>query len=340
MDAGSRRPLILFAALGALALAALLSSSAARADDPATLRTAAERLRAENDSLAAQARSALLDLYSLERRLARAEGRVSSLRGRQAELEREQAAAKRRLALARTDLGEAERRLSVRLQQLYVQGEVDPLAVLLGAESLDEALSAFEGLTRIADQDGSILRQLRTARAELRRASREVAERRATLAGVLAEAEGQRAALSAARTEKEAYIESLASRRALNAEQVSRLVSRAAEASAQTPEPPASTPAPAPKSPKSAGGSPLTVDVVAYCGGVGTASGLPLGWGTVAVDPSVIPLGTKLYVPGYGSGVAADTGSAIIGRIIDIWFPTCAQARAWGRKTLTITVYW
>jgi peptidoglycan DL-endopeptidase CwlO len=341
VDMGSRRPWILFAVLGAVALAALLSSSAARADDPATLRSAAEQLRAENDSLAAQARNALLDLYSLERRLDRAEGRVAALRGRQAELERAQAAAQRRLQLARADLGEAERRLSIRLQQLYVQGEVDPLAVLLGAQSLDEALTAFDGLTRIADQDGSILRQLQSARAELRDALREVSQRRATLAGVLAEAEGQRAALAAARSEREAYIESLARRRALNAAQISRLVSRAAEASAQTPEPPASAPAPAPApaKPKS-GGSPLTVDVVAYCGGVGTATGLPLGWGTVAVDPSVIPLGTKLYVPGYGPGVAADTGSAIIGKIIDIWFPTCAQARAWGRKTLTITVYW
>jgi peptidoglycan DL-endopeptidase CwlO len=325
--------------VGALALAALLSSSAARADDPATLRTAAEQLRAESDSLAAQARNALLDLYSLERRLARAEGRVAALRGRQAELERAQAAAERRLELARADLGEAQRRLSIRLQQLYVQGEVDPLAVLLGAESLDDALSAFDGLTRIADQDGSILRQLRGARAQLRGALRAVSQRRATLAGVLAEAEGQRAALAAARSEREAYIESLASRRALNAEQISRLVSQAAEASAQTPEPPAPSPAPTSTKPKS-GGSPLTVDVVAYCGGVGTASGLPLGWGTVAVDPNVIPLGTKLYVPGYGPGIAADTGSAIIGKIIDIWFPTCAQARAWGRKTLTITVYW
>ena len=84
----------------------------------------------------------------------------------------------------------------------------------------------------------------------------------------------------------------------------------------------------------------MTVDVVAYCGGVGTASGLPLGWGTVAVDTSIFPFGTKMYIPGYGNGVAADTGSAIIGKIIDIWFPTCAQARAWGRKTLSITVYW
>ena len=52
----------------------------------------------------------------------------------------------------------------------------------------------------------------------------------------------------------------------------------------------------------------MVVDVVAYCGGVGTASGLPLGWGTVAVDTRVFPFGTKMYIPGYGDGVAADTG--------------------------------
>ena len=80
--------------------------------------------------------------------------------------------------------------------------------------------------------------------------------------------------------------------------------------------------------------------MVAYCGGVGTASGLPLGWGTVAVDTSVFPFGTRMYIPATATGSPPTPGSAIIGRIIDIWFPTCAQARAWGRKTLTITVYW
>jgi 3D (Asp-Asp-Asp) domain-containing protein len=58
----------------------------------------------------------------------------------------------------------------------------------------------------------------------------------------------------------------------------------------------------------------------------------------VAVDPSVIPLGTRLTIPGYGSGVAADTGGAIQGATIDLWFPTVAQARAWGRRTVTISV--
>ena len=66
---------------------------------------------------------------------------------------------------------------------------------------------------------------------------------------------------------------------------------------------------------------------------------MPVGWGVVAVDPSVIPLGTRMSIPGYGQGVAADTGSAVQGATIDLWFPTVAQALAWGRRTMTITVY-
>ena len=343
MDEGSRRSWIRFAATGAIALTALLSATAARADDPATLRSEAERLRAENDSIAARSQSALLDLYSLERRLARAEARVADLRSREAALERDRAAAQHRLQIARADVAEAERRLGLRLSDLYVQGEVDPIAVLLAAESLDDALSAVDGLTRMADQDGSILRQLRDARRELRDSLRAFSERQAALDRVLGQAEAEQASLAAARAERAAYVAGLASRQALNAAQIDRLSDQAERASESTPVEPAPAPQPAPQptpGPRNPGGSPMTVDVVAYCGGVGTASGLPLGWGTVAVDTRIFPFGTKMYIPGYGDGVAADRGSAIVGKIIDIWFPTCAQARAWGRKTLTITVYW
>jgi 3D (Asp-Asp-Asp) domain-containing protein len=51
-----------------------------------------------------------------------------------------------------------------------------------------------------------------------------------------------------------------------------------------------------------------------------TASGLPAGYGVIAVDPKVIPLGTKLYIPGYGTAVAGDTGGAIKGSKIDLGF--------------------
>ncbi|MGQ9572839.1 MAG: ubiquitin-like domain-containing protein [Dehalococcoidia bacterium] len=50
------------------------------------------------------------------------------------------------------------------------------------------------------------------------------------------------------------------------------------------------------------------------------ATGVPVHRGIVAVDPSVIPLGTRLYIPGYGQAVAADTGGAVIGNIIDLGF--------------------
>jgi 3D (Asp-Asp-Asp) domain-containing protein len=83
----------------------------------------------------------------------------------------------------------------------------------------------------------------------------------------------------------------------------------------------------------------LKVDAVAYHLPGKTALGVPVQKGVVAVDPRLIPLGTKMHVPGYGRGLAADVGHAIKGRIIDLWFPSTAKARAWGRKTVTITVY-
>jgi 3D (Asp-Asp-Asp) domain-containing protein len=52
-----------------------------------------------------------------------------------------------------------------------------------------------------------------------------------------------------------------------------------------------------------------------------TATGRPLTRGLVAVDPAVIPLGTRLYIPGYGFAIAADTGGGIIGNMIDLGYP-------------------
>lgn len=83
----------------------------------------------------------------------------------------------------------------------------------------------------------------------------------------------------------------------------------------------------------------LRVDAVAYHLPGRTALGVPVGRGVVAVDPKLIPLGTRLYVPGYGRAIAADVGIAIKGKIIDLWMPNDAAARKWGRKSVTITVF-
>ncbi len=70
-----------------------------------------------------------------------------------------------------------------------------------------------------------------------------------------------------------------------------------------------------------------------------TATGIPVGWGVAAVDPSVIPLGTHISVPGYGDAVAADVGGSIVGSRVDLWFPTVAQAHQWGLRTVTIALH-
>ncbi len=75
-----------------------------------------------------------------------------------------------------------------------------------------------------------------------------------------------------------------------------------------------------------------------------TATGRRAGYGIVAVDPSVIPLGSKLYIETpdgsyvYGTSVAADTGGAIKGNRVDLCFDTRAEAIRFGRKTVKVYV--
>lgn len=69
-----------------------------------------------------------------------------------------------------------------------------------------------------------------------------------------------------------------------------------------------------------------------------TATGALARYGVIAVDPNVIPLGTRVYVPGYGFAVAADTGGAIDGKRIDLCFDTVAEALAWGRRSVNIII--
>jgi uncharacterized protein YabE (DUF348 family) len=77
------------------------------------------------------------------------------------------------------------------------------------------------------------------------------------------------------------------------------------------------------------------------CSGI-TATGINLHQNpnikVIAVDPRVIPLGTKVYVEGYGYAVAADTGSAVKGYKIDVFFPTKSEAYRWGRRTIKIKI--
>jgi 3D (Asp-Asp-Asp) domain-containing protein len=125
-------------------------------------------------------------------------------------------------------------------------------------------------------------------------------------------------------------------------------------APAPEPEPetapaPASEPAAAPTEPTNSepAGKEITVEATAYtaecegCIGI-TKTGVDLNANpdakVIAVDPSIIPLGSKVYVEGYGYATAEDTGGAIKGNRIDVFVPEQNDALQWGRKDVKVTI--
>lgn len=349
----SRRPLVPFVAI---ALAVLAAPAVGGANPSHSVSS----LRSQDAAIAAKSRAAVLGLYSLDQQLASANSRLAvlgreatSLRAQRAVLEHEVRIARRGTHVAQYDLG-------VRLRELYEQGNVEPLEIVFGSKSLDEAMTNLDNLNRVSQQGEDVLAQLRAAKRQLATASRALVTRESALAAATSAAVATRDSLANARAARSAYIATLASQRRMTQHQIATLVAQARAAQLRSEQlqrahavstpvsapvavtavtatspvaPPVASPAPV------AGGRAVTVSATGYALSGNTATGLPVGWGIVAVDPSVIPLGTHMTVPGYGEAVAADTGGAIVGNTIDLWFPTVAQADAWGRRTVTIVLH-
>jgi 3D (Asp-Asp-Asp) domain-containing protein len=308
------------------------------ADSSSKLRAQASDLSRQNTNLAARARSALLELYALDSRLTRQRAHIVALRIETAQVRAAREAAQRRLTIAHRSLSSSQHRLSVRLQQLYEQGDTDPVAVVLGATSVNEALNSLDTLNRVEAQDKLVIRQTLEAERAYRAQTRTLAAQERELTGLQQQASQTAVALQRSRARRASYIAGLGTQRRLNASAISGLVQQAQSIEAKARQISAVSSVAGGGSPAGTSGT-VTVTATGYSLRGRTATGAPVGWGVVAVDPSVIPLGTRMTIPGYGEGIAADTGGAIKGSTIDLWFPTLAQANAWGRRTVTITLH-
>jgi 3D (Asp-Asp-Asp) domain-containing protein/peptidoglycan hydrolase CwlO-like protein len=320
------------------------ATAAGGADTPNGHQQRAVALRHENATLAQRMQSATLDLYSLDSQLKRVRAQFTSLSVQREEIARARRSIRLRLESSRHDLRSSQRQLAFLIHTLYEQQSNDPIAVMLGAESLDEAITTLDDLGRAAQQNQQIATRSQDAQLALRTLTRKLAREDERLRALEGAASRNAASLTAATVTRRQYISRLSDQRHLNSAQISRIgaqaqASVAASAAIATerstrstisPSVPVATPGP---------GRAVTVVATGYARGGTTATGLPVGWGTVAVDPSVIPLGTRMTIPGYGEGVAADTGSAVQGATLDLWFPTVRQALAWGRRVVTVTLH-
>jgi 3D (Asp-Asp-Asp) domain-containing protein/predicted nucleic acid-binding Zn-ribbon protein len=310
-------------------------------------------LRQQVNSLAARTQGALLDLYAIDTRMHTAQARLSALQAESVRLHNEQALLEQQISATRKTLNVSRSALGGNLRMLYKQGDVSTLAVVLGAQSLDEAVTRLDELSSVANESRQVVQVATQAQSRLETLRVSLRELRDRVDAAVADARHTADALAAAHAERSALISSLRSRQRLHSAQIAALeqmakrvehksdaLQAAATVRQSTPQPisesgpPTASTAPAPS-----GARTITVSSTGYSLPGRTATGLPTGWGVVAVDPSVIPLGTRLTIPGYGEGVAADTGGAVRGNAVDLWFPTLAQASAWGRRTVTITLH-
>lgn len=327
-------------------LVLLAAVPVALAADRSGAQEQAAGLRAEAGSLEARVATATLELYSLDTQLGRARGELDGLRAQQASLRREQASARAQLAVAKHAVLASQAQLADLVRALYEQPGHDPLAVLLGAQSLDEAVAGLDGLSRAAGQSNRIVEQARVARKRLAGLAARLDARSAELVRLSAETEARAGALATEAAGRQSFIATLRQRLGVNAAKVASIERQARAAQVRTAAVAATAPAPQlapvevaePLIATSSAPGTLTVTSTGYALRGRTATGIQTAPGVVAVDPSVIPLGTRMSIPGYGIGIAADTGGAVQGNTIDLWFPTTAQALQWGRRTVTITL--
>lgn len=304
-------------------------------------------LQANDANLATKSRAAVLELYSLDTRLTSANGQLTALQAATAKLQADRSELALQLRIARRDAHLSQQRLASRLRFIYEHGSTSSLDLVMGAKSLEDALTQVDDYDRVAASNAAVLLEVTSSRKQLTRLSRDLTAREQSLAAALLAASQdvtQLQQLTAART---AYIGQLAGERSLNASKLALLTAAAQAADVRSQAlAPAPSPAPSlvtamistPAAPASPGTRTLTVVATGYDLPGRTSTGLPVGWGIAAVDPSVIPLGTHIMIPGYGEAIAADTGTSIVGSTIDLWFPSAAQAYAWGRRTVTIDV--
>ena len=206
-------------------------------------------LRQQQKGLAARSQTALLSLYALDSRLARARSELAGLRSRAQGLKLERERVRQEIEVVAGNLKASQRLLGDRLRALYEEGEPDAIAILLGATSLDDAVTRLDELERSARQGAQAARDSQDGQAKLQGLALELAARIREVQALEGRAERTATVLESARAHRVSYLKALARQQRLTARQIAALDSRARQvvAKAQVVQSQAaSTPAAAP----------------------------------------------------------------------------------------------
>ena len=236
-----------------------------------------------------------------------------------------------------------ERRELAASQKEVFDGKISELQSLIK----DNQSQLTELIEREAVEEARIEEARRVAREEAARAAaQKEEEERAARAAARAEAEQQtEVSVSSSDSSSAQAAEQTASNSTSSNSNSAAVSSSSNNSNSDSSSNSSPAPAPAPAKPEVSSGRTLRVQATGYSTkqpnlSTHTATGIDLRINprVIAVDPSVIPLGSMVEVEGMGVYIAGDTGGAIRGNIIDIHFQTVGEALSWGRRSVTIRV--
>lgn len=323
-------------------LASLLLISTAWAT-PADESTANSSTLGELESQASQLDSsyneALSAMVAADSEVSRYNGEIDDATQRRGQVQSDIQLAQQRVDELRSQMTIQREALAKRLCTTYKSDDVGYLEVILGSDNFSEFLDRVDLMSMIADEDKQLINSINDVRQSEEEKLTTLSQKQEELDSLIVELGDARTNLVDAQADRQATVAEIETQMQSNQEQLTQLQAEAAAIETRMDElQTAAEDTGSDDTPPPAGGTSMTMTATAYCMAGTTATGMPVGRGVIAVDPSVIPLGTSVYVSGYGDAIAADIGGAITGNTIDVWLP-CGEAYAWGTRTVEVTVY-
>lgn len=314
--------LVVVAALAAVTL--LLPAAPSSKTSKAFAQTEPKSSQRDKDTL-------VKDIVTIDEEASDIDTQLKELDSKSAHLKDEIDGTENEIASQRQRLQKKRRALSMRVRNMYVNGKTSNLELLLTSEDFSEFMERSEFLKKVNTQDSQLIDNIKQESKKLDTSLAELKLSKAEVDGLASEFRRRQKRLAQTRSEREKLLSQAAGNRVAVQEQSSRV-----EAKIDQLNPPDAAPArPTGKS--------MTMVATGYSAqepglDENTATGMKAQHGVVAVDPRVIPLGTRLYVQGYGYAIAGDTGSAIKGNRIDLCFDTLAEVEAYGWRTVRVDI--
>lgn len=245
---------------------------------------------------------------------------------------------------AQQDLSQKKGTLKTRLANIYMESRFVNLDYILSCKDIATLLSRLDYLNLIAKQDAELVQKVESKKHYLEQAGVRIEREKRSLFELESNCETKQAELNRIKSEKETLLETIKNQQLESEESLKDLQAKAIQIRTKMNklQPTSSSTPPSRATPRGS----LRMLASAYCpcsrccgkSSGTTATGLPAGKGVIAVDPKVIPLGSKLYISEYGEAIAGDIGGKIKGNRIDLGFASHGQAMAWGKRWVVVEI--